>query len=52
MRRTSQLPTEVVCGHHDAVLVFDCENAGSRNDGLSMQNGFGQETDGRCGWTD
>ena len=29
--------TKVVCSHHNAVLVFDCENTGSRNNGLSTQ---------------
>ena len=29
--------TKVICSHHNAVLVFDCENTGPRNDGLSAQ---------------
>ena len=33
-RRPSRLRTEIVCRHHNAVLVFDCENAGSGNNGL------------------
>ena len=37
MRRTSRLRTEVVCSHHNSVLVFDCENTGSRNNGLPAQ---------------
>lgn len=36
MRRPSRLRTEIVCGHHNAVLVFDCEDAGSGNNGLPM----------------
>ena len=39
MREASRLRTEVVCSHHNAILVFDCENAGSRNDGLSIHQG-------------
>ena len=45
-RETSRLRTEVVCSHHNAVLVFDCENASSRNNGLSM-HGQGQPRDKR-----
>jgi hypothetical protein len=39
MGKTPRLRTQVVCGHHNAVLVFDCEDAGSRNNGLSARIG-------------
>ena len=46
MGETFRLRTKVVCSHHNAVLVFDCENAGPRNDGLSVHK-WGQARDKR-----
>lgn len=51
MRRTSRLRTEIICSHHDTVLVFDREDAGSGNNGLSMQK-WVQPRDKRETWLD
>lgn len=41
--RASRLRTKVVCSHHNAVLVFNRENASSRHNGLPVHKHLEQE---------
>ena len=46
--------TEVICSHHYAVFVLDCENAGPRHDGLpthrrdELEGEWGTDFDELC----
>ena len=39
MGKKTRLRTQVVCGHDNATLVFDCENTSSRNNRLLARIG-------------